>query len=192
MSTSLRNNLPVAGVSIEYMITIISATNRKDSNTRKVAQEYARMLSEQDIDHQILALDHLPASLLSPDSYDDDDPVFLALQEQYLFKADKYIFVLPEYNGSLPGILKLLIDAADIEKAFYFKKALLVGVATGRAGNLRGMDHLSGILLHMKMEVHWNRLPISRVTQELDDQNHFFREPTIAAVSRQVNMFAGW
>lgn len=174
------------------MITIISATSRKDSNTLRVAKEYARLLADRGIPHQLLHLDNLPASLLSSDSYDDEDPAFTALQEQYLFKADKFIFVAPEYNGSVPGVLKLLIDAADIEQAFYYKKALLVGVATGRAGNLRGMDHLSAILQHMKMEVHWNRLPISKVADELDADSQFFRETTVRAVNRQVELFVGW
>ncbi|MFI5171822.1 MAG: NADPH-dependent FMN reductase [Chitinophagales bacterium] len=174
------------------MITIISATNRKDSNTLKVANEYGRLLSSRNIEHKLFTLENLPKSLLDTHIYDEDDETFLKLQEEYFFQADKFIFIIPEYNGSVPGVLKLLMDAADIKKAFYFKKALLVGVATGRAGNLRGMEHLTGILLHLKMDVHWNRLPISKIDIELNEDDHFFNESTLRTVNNQINQFVEW
>jgi NAD(P)H-dependent FMN reductase len=171
------------------MITIISSTNRKDSNTLKVAREYSRLLKEKSIEHKLLSLDQLPKELLNDRIYDEDNNDFLNLQAEYLFAAEKFIFIIPEYNGSLPGVLKLLMDAADIKKSFYFKKALLTGVATGRAGNLRGMEHLSGILLHLKMNVHWNRLPISKIESELDENEQFYKENTLKMVNTQIEQF---
>ena len=171
------------------MITIVSATNRKDSNTLKIAHEYERLLAERQIPTKVLALDKLPAALLHDDIYDADDDELFRLQEEYFFPADKFIFIIPEYNGSVPGVLKLLMDAANVKKSFHFKKALLVGVATGRAGNLRGMEHLSGILLHMKMDVHWNRLPISKVDEEIDENGHLYREGTLKSVTNQLDQF---
>ena len=40
--------------------------------------------------------------------------------------------VMPEYNGSFPGILKLLFDTTDIKRCWWHKKAALVGVASCR------------------------------------------------------------
>jgi NAD(P)H-dependent FMN reductase len=49
----------------------------------------------------------------------------------------------------VPGSLKLFIDACSVreyKQNFKGKKAALVGIASGRAGNLRGMDHLTGVM----------------------------------------------
>ena len=96
---------------------------------------------------------------------------------------------MPEYNGSYPGILKLMIDNTDIRKAWWHKKVLLTGVSTGRAGNLRGMDHLTGSLLYLKMIVHPNRLPISVIDRLMDGNNHFSDAGTLKAIDVQLEEF---
>ncbi len=96
---------------------------------------------------------------------------------------------MPEYNGSYPGILKLLIDNSDIKNAWWNKKVLLVGVATGRAGNLRGMEHLTGSLMHIKMMVHHNRLPISLVDKLMDEAGNLTDAGTIKAIEQQLDEF---
>lgn len=170
------------------MITIISSTNRKDSNTLKVAREYERLLNLRGQDVRLFNLEQVPHAVVRAGIFDEPDEEFDKVQQHYLIEADKFIFVLPEYNGSMPGILKLVIDVADIKPAFYGKKALLVGVATGRAGNLRGMDHMTGVLNHMKMSVHWNKLPISKVTDMLDADQRF-KESTLKVVEKQIDDF---
>jgi chromate reductase, NAD(P)H dehydrogenase (quinone) len=162
-------------------ITIISGTDRVGSNTLKIAKIY----------QQILAAKGITAELLSLEEHDisQKNGSFLALQEQFLFGAEKYIIVMPEYNGSYPGILKWLIDRSDIKKAWWFKKVLLAGVATGRAGNLRGMEHLTGALMHMKMWVHPNRLPISIVDKILDTEGQLTDPGTQKAIEVQVDEF---
>ena len=82
-------------------------------------------------------------------------------------------FVIPEYNGSFPGIFKAFIDASDIRSSFHGKKVCLIGVSDGRAGNLRGMDHLTNICGHMKMNVLNLKIPISSVGSLIDtDEKH--------------------
>jgi chromate reductase, NAD(P)H dehydrogenase (quinone) len=162
------------------MITIISGTNR-DHNTKKVAREYQRMLQDRHIESRLLALDDF-------DVFTRNE-AFLKMQHEYLEPAEKFIIVMPEYNGSYPGILKLMIDNTDIAKAWWHKKVLLTGVSTGRAGNLRGMDHLTGSLLYLKMLVHPNRLPISVVDKLLGANGQFNHEPTIQAINTQLDEF---
>ncbi|MFZ1529892.1 MAG: NAD(P)H-dependent oxidoreductase [Ferruginibacter sp.] len=163
------------------MITIISGTNRPQSNTKLVAKEYQRLLAEKGVQAVLLALDE--ADMCRRDEF------FITMEEKYLIPAQKFIIVMPEYNGSYPGILKLMIDLSVVEKAWWHKKVLLTGVSTGRAGNLRGMEHLTGSLLHMKMLVHPNRLPISVVHTLMDEQKHFANTQTLAAVNDQLNEF---
>ena len=113
----------------------------------------------------------------------------MKMEEAFLKPASKFIIIMPEYNGSYPGILKLMIDNTDVAKVWWHKKVLLTGVSTGRAGNLRGMDHLTGVLLHLKMIVHPNRLPISVVDKLLDRENQFSNAATVNAVQTQLEEF---
>jgi NAD(P)H-dependent FMN reductase len=162
------------------MITVISGTNR-DNNTKRVSRFYQRILSESGVENQLLSLDEA-------DVYRRDE-AFKQMEERFLKAADKFIIVMPEYNGSYPGILKLMIDNTDVSKTWWHKKVALTGVATGRAGNLRGMEHLTGALLHMKMLVHPNRLPISIVDKLMDAQGDFHDQRTIAAIRTQIDEF---
>lgn len=163
------------------MITIISGTNRKNSNTRKIATEYHRLLTERNIETSLLLLDEQPMLVR--------DEAFIQTEDLLLKPAHKFIIVMPEYNGSYPGSLKLMMDNTDVSAVWWEKKVLLVGVSTGRAGNLRGMEHLTGSLLHLKMLVHPNRLPISIVHTLLDDQNHLSNTATLQAVETQIEEF---
>lgn len=163
------------------MITIISGANRANSNTRKVSLEYQRLLQEKNIDTKVLLLDEIDMTVRNE--------VFIAGENEYLKPAEAFIIVMPEYNGSYPGILKLMIDNTDISKVWWHKKVLLTGVSTGRAGNLRGMEHLTGSLLHLKMLVHPNRLPISVVDKLLDENDHFADVQALRAIDTQLEEF---
>jgi chromate reductase, NAD(P)H dehydrogenase (quinone) len=163
------------------MITIVAGTNRKGSNTKKVALQYAKLLTDKKIEYKLLALEDV--------SIVERNDNFLAIEQEYLLNADKFIFVIPEYNGSYPGIVKLMIDNTEVAKVWPNKKALLVGVSTGRAGNLRGMEHFTGSLMHMKMQVHHNRLPISSVHTLLNSDGEITDEANLKAIHAQLNEF---
>ena len=85
----------------------------------------------------LLNLESLPVSVMSAAIYEEDDVDFSAIQEQYLFPADKFILSCLNIMAVCP-CAEDDDDVADVERAFYGKKALMVGIATGRAGNLRG------------------------------------------------------
>jgi chromate reductase, NAD(P)H dehydrogenase (quinone) len=163
------------------MITIISGTNRANSNSKKIAHIYQKILSDLGVNSNLLALDEHEVFTRNE--------AFISLEEKLLKPATKYIFVIPEYNGSYSGILKLLIDNTDVAKVWPNKKALLVGVSTGRAGNLRGIEHFTGSLMHMKTIVHPNRLPISLVHTLLNDAGEITNEATLATIKTQIEEF---
>ena len=162
------------------MYTIISGTNRSGSHTEKVAREYKRILKNRNIEAKIFSLKGL-------DVMKRNEAIKNA-EAEILIPTQKFIFIIPEYNGSYPGVLKALIDNSDIKNVWNYKKALLTGVATGRAGNLRGMDHLSDTLHFMKMNVFYNKLPISVIDKVIDADGHF-NEDTLKAVNQQLDEF---
>jgi NAD(P)H-dependent FMN reductase len=106
--------------------------------------------------------------------------------------ANKFIFVIPEYNGGFPGIVKLFIDACSIrayKPTFKNKKAALVGVATGRAGNLRGLDHMTGVLNHVGTIVMPKQLPISSIENLVNGNGEITDPNTIKVIEEYVDNF---
>ncbi len=95
------------------------------------------------------------------------------------------MFVAPEYNGSFPGILKVFLDAVhpDLNRN---KKAALIGVSSGRAGNLRGMEHLTGVLNYLGIHVHPNKVPVSSVTNLMNAEGQIKDENTIKILEKHA------
>lgn len=177
------------------MITIISGTDRKKSESLNFAKKYIEIIANKTNQPlKLLALEDIPHDWWHTGMYEDNgqSPTLSALQDEFMLPAQKFIYITPEYNGSFPGVLKLFIDACSIrayKATFKNKKAALVGLATGRAGNLRGMDHLTGILNHVGTIVMPNKLPISRINSLQNEAGDITDEPTIRAIEKHIDEF---
>jgi NAD(P)H-dependent FMN reductase len=171
-----------------HSITIISATNRVDSNTEKVANYYKSTLKSKGVDVELFSLKNLPESILHSDLYGKRSEEFQKIIDVYIEKQTKFIFIAPEYNGSFSGILKVFLDAIP-PRMWMENKACLVGVSTGRAGNLRGLEHLTNILNYLKINVYHNKLPISRVDTLLDSTGSLTDAETLKVIDIQIEGF---
>ena len=180
------------------MITIIAGTNRKDSEALVFARYYEQLFQKHGKEAvKLLALKDLPADMLHSGMYESEgqSSTLATIQDEYMIAADKFLFVIPEYNGGFPGILKLFLDACSIREygaTFKGKKAALTGIAAGRAGNLRGMDHLAGILNYVGITVMPNKLPISRIETLLDGNRQISDLETQKVMEQQVLEFIGY
>lgn len=163
------------------MITIISGTNRKDSMTLRVANLYYSIMSAKAENVQLLSLEDKCVW--------EKGAEMSNIEQQYLIPAEKFVFIMPEYNGSFPGILKAMIDHSDIRNCWWYKKAMLVGVADGRGGNLRGIEHMTNILHYMRMNVMYNKLPLSRINDEMDMDGKLLQPATARAIEQQIDEF---
>ncbi len=161
------------------MITVIAGTNRKGSKTRQVAQNYFEMIGgHTEEECKFLTLEDLSDDFIHSRMYEEEfqNEDIASKQDEYFTPAHKLVFVVPEYNGSFPGIFKLFIDAISIRNYkdnFQGKKVALVGVASGRAGNLRGLDHLTTSLNYLKMNIYPNRFPVAKIGDKMDSEGHF-------------------
>jgi len=134
------------------MITVISGTNRPDSNSIIVAEACCEILLNRGIESQLLSLRSIPEDFLFTEMFQEHSANYKVLVNQFISGADKFIFIIPEYNGGFPGILKAFIDSLDY-RTLKGKKTGLIGVASGHAGALRPLDHFTDILHHLNMEV---------------------------------------
>ncbi len=169
------------------MITLINGTNRPDNRTSVISETYQQFLITRQTPFQYLNLEHVDGLWFIQKSLGKAVPEFDKLVEKYFNEADKLIIVMPEYNGSFPGILKLLIDVLPY-KILEGKKIALTGVASGRGGNLRGLDHLTGILHYLNAYVHPFKLPVSGVLNMIQD-NHIKDENTLRDIQKQLEVF---
>ena len=171
------------------MTTIVASTNRPDSYTLKIAEYYKKQLGEMGHVAEILSLTDLPEGIIHPAMYEKQKlESFEALQAK-ITATQKFLFIIPEYNGSFPGILKVLIDACRFPESFSGKKAALVGVSTGKYGNIRGVDHFTGICHYMNLNVMPLKLHIPNIHKELDEKGNFYRDDTLKFTRQQMEQF---
>lgn len=167
---------------------IISATNRPGSSTLKVAKYYQKQLREKGIEAGLLSLAELPDNLIKTDMYGQRSDEFQVIQD-LITKTEKFLFIIPEYNGSFPGVLKVFIDACTFPESFYDKKAALVGISSGKYGNIRGIDHFTGVCHYMHLNVMSLKLHIASIKTELNVDAELFKEDTLKFINEQLDKF---
>jgi NAD(P)H-dependent FMN reductase len=139
---------------IENMILIIATTNRKNSKTYKVAEYYQSLLNNVKADNEILSLENLPEDFAFSALYENSgkNPEF-NLHKDRMDKADKFVFIVPEYNGSFPGVLKTFIDGLGWPNSLTKKKAAIVSISDGSLGGAIASSHLTDIFHYLNCNV---------------------------------------
>lgn len=98
--------------------------------------------------------------------------------------AHALVLVVPEYNHSFPGELKLLLDSLWDD---YNGKAVgLVGVSKGTLGAARVVDHLKQVLIELKLHPVKDAVHISKVNEALADNGMFTNEKTPGYVVKMI------
>ena len=170
------------------MITIISGTNRPLSNKLKVAKYYQKTLMLKGLESTLFSLEDLPDTLIASDLYGRRSAGFETIQEM-VTNTTKFLFIIPEYNGSFPGVLKTFIDACNFPDSFYDKKAALVGVSSGKYGNIRGVDHFAGVCSYLHLHVLPLRIHIATIRAELNENGDLYKEDTLKFSHQQMDKF---
>ncbi len=152
------------------MITVISSTNRNNALSLQIAEYYLQLLKEKGADCQLLDLRDLPVDFIETALYDNkgNNPEFNVFQDKIL-KSEKLVFIIPEYNGSFPGVLKAFIDGLAFPKSFKGKKAAVVGISAGDQGAALAMSHLVDILNYLGVHVLAKRPRLPNADNEFED-----------------------
>ncbi|MBK9288503.1 MAG: NAD(P)H-dependent oxidoreductase [Flavobacteriales bacterium] len=168
-------------------ISIISGTDRPDSRTEQVARHIQALLNELGVVNEVLSLRSLPRDLDHLGLYGGDAPEVRRLIQRHITPFDKLLFVIPEYNGSFPGMLKVLIDSAH-PRDFHGKHAALVGISDGHAGNLRGLDHFQAILNYLRVDVLWLKPKLSAIDKVLNTQGEVVDERALKQLHDVIDL----
>ncbi|MBN9339015.1 MAG: NAD(P)H-dependent oxidoreductase, partial [Comamonadaceae bacterium] len=133
-----------------YRIAVVVGSLRKDSFNRQLATALAR-LAPQDFAFQQVRIDDLPLY-----NQDDDGAPAEAVRR---FKAEiagaqGVLFVTPEYNRSIPGVLKNALDQGSRpygQSAWAGKPAGVIGTSIGAIGTALAQQHLRNVLAYLDM-----------------------------------------
>ncbi|OOQ57476.1 NADPH-dependent FMN reductase [Mucilaginibacter pedocola] len=170
------------------MVTIIAGTNRPGSSTHKLSLYYQKRLAEKGVDARVFSMAELPANLIETDLYGKRSAAFKPIQ-QMVTDTEKFLFVIPEYNGSFPGVLKVFVDCCAFPQSFYEKKAALVGLSSGKYGNIRGVDHFTGICNYMHLHVMPLKIHIANIRNEINAEGNLHLPDTLKFTEEQIDKF---
>ncbi len=130
-----------------YTVGYLVGSLAKASINRKLALALAKV-APPELDLQEIPIRELP--LYSYD-YDSDYPQVARAFKQRIADADAILFVTPEYNRSIPGVLKNAIDWASRpsgENAFARKPSGVIGTSPGAIGTALAQQHLRSVLCY--------------------------------------------
>lgn len=134
----------------QYQIAVVVGSLRKDSFNRKLANALEKLAPEEFSFRQV-DIGHLP--LYNQDD-DANQAAHVSRLKSEITASQGVIFVTPEYNRSIPGVLKNAIDHASRpygQSAWAGKPAGVLGVSIGAVGTAVAQQHLRTVLAYLDM-----------------------------------------
>jgi len=175
-----------------HTILVIVGSLRKQSFTLKIANALARLAPS------TLKLDVITLHGIS--FYDQDIEAtppadWLAFREK-IQKSDGILFVTPEYNRSIPGVLKNAIDVASRppgKSSFLGKPIGLVGNAPGQLGGIAAIKHLQNILPSISGPILGQpEIYLNGIGDAFDEKGNLTKEPVQKLLQQYIDAYAAF
>jgi len=174
-----------------YNIAVLVGSLRKGSFNRRLAHALVR-LGPPDFSFNFVRIDDLP---LYNQDYDNNPVATVARFKSEIKSARGVLFVTPEYNRSVPGVLKNAIDTGSRpprENVWAGKPAGIIGISTGLIRTAAGQQHLRNILTFVDMPTLQQPEAFLQMVEGLFDE-----EDNIGPASREflqnwMDHFAAW
>ena len=129
----------------QYKIAVVVGSLRKDSFNRKMADAIEKLAPSEFTFHKV-RIDDLPLYNQDDDTHQAESVIRM---KDEIKDAQGLLFITPEYNRSIPGVLKNAIDHASRppgQNAWGGKPAGILGVSTGVIGTAMAQQHLRNVL----------------------------------------------
>lgn len=175
-----------------YQIAVIVGSLRQDSYNRKLAQAMMKM-GPGDFEFRFAEIGDLPL-------YNQDDDAHQAPSvkrfKQEIASAQGLLVVTPEYNRSIPGVLKNALDHASRpygESVWLNKPAGIAGASPGALGTALAQEHLRNVLSHLGVPTLCLPELFVHVTEELfDAEGNIAHLKTAQHLEKWMTQFAAW
>jgi chromate reductase len=135
---------------MSYRIAVVVGSIRRDSFNRQLARALQQM-APIDLKLDLMRIDDLP--LYSQDDDANQAPPVKRLKDE-IAQSQGVVFVTPEYNRSIPGVLKNALDHASRpygQSVWAGKPAGILGISVGSIGTAVAQQHLRTILAYLDM-----------------------------------------
>lgn len=160
------------------MIQVLTATNRKGSRSKQLAEIVVKKLKANGADAEVMLLEDINWSDFNHQEYGADAvPQTLKEKINKIDNSDGIYVVCPEYNGSYPGAIKFFIDYWNYPKSFEARPVCFAGLG-GMFGGLRPVEHLQQVFGYRNsfifperifMQDVWLRLKDDKIDDELTE-----------------------
>ncbi len=173
------------------MLTMIVGANRPGSNTRKVATHVEETYAGLGVPLRVLDLATLPPEIFSPSAYANKPKSFTPFADGIL-QASGLIVVTPEYNGSVPGVLKYFIDMLKFPESFEARPVCFVGLSAGIWGALRPVEQLQMIFGYRNGYLFPERVFLPQINQLLNKDGRLTDPEILERLKAQAEGFIGF
>lgn len=172
-------------------IGVFVGSIRKEAFSKKIATNVVKLLPE-DYEAEFIQMDHLP--FYNQDFDDERDvPEPIVIFREKMKTYDGFIFVIPEYNRSLPAIVKNAIDIGSRpkpENVWNEKPAAIISQSPGSLGAFGANHHLRQTLTAVNMPVVQHpEVYISNAADILDENGNVHNEDTIKFLQSFIDEF---
>jgi len=150
------------------MVTILTGTDRIGSRSSEIALILKGLYDELKAPAEIMELRDVGLTDLEPKHYGEGKPAKIEKAVDHLLKSDGLHLVVPEYNGSMPGALKLFIDHWKFPDSFEHRAVSFVGLG-GRFGALRPVEHLQQVFGYRNSFIYPDRVFLTDIWTTLKD-----------------------
>ena len=136
----------------QYRIAVFVGSLRKESINRRLALALEKLAGDR-AKFEYIQIGDIP---LYNQDHDTQFPAQGTRMKNQVRAADAVLFVTPEYNRSIPGVLKNAIDTASRpygDNAFAGKPAAVVGASIGAIGSALAQQHLRNVLVFVDLAV---------------------------------------
>lgn len=159
------------------------------SNSLKVARHLTATYESLGKEVHLLDLAKLPADAFSPQAYVEKSPALMEHFIEPVLHSQGLHVVVPEYNGSFPGVLKLFIDLLPFPESFDGRPVAFVGLAAGSYGGLRPVEQLQMVFAYRNAWLFNQRVFIPAVHKVLNESGTIVDADLKARLERQVTGF---
>lgn len=175
----------------QCLISVVVGSLRHESVNRKLAHALAA-LAPPDFTFEQVRIDDLPL-------YDQDDDAYqaeavLRLKAE-ITRAQGLLFITPEYNRSIPGVLKNAIDHASRpygHSAWAGKPAAVLGVSPGAPGTAMAQQHLRNVLAYLDVQTMGQPEAFIQAKEDLFDPTGAIGEGSKQFLQGWMDAYVAW
>ena len=175
----------------QLQIAVVVGSIRKESFNRQFAEAFIK-LAPPDVKFNFIRIDDLP--LYDQDADGSPAPQVTRLRDE-IKAADGVLFFTPEYNRSVPGVLKNAIDQASRpwgQSVWSGKPAAVLGVSVGAIGTAMAQQHLHNVLAYLNMPTLAQPEAFIHQKEGLYDADGNIGEASLKFLQGWVDAYVAW